>query len=49
MTLGKSPHCDTQEEAGDEESGENLSETHEGANDPPHEGDSRKPEPRRWV
>ena len=37
--------CDAQEEAGDEESRETLSETHEGANDPPREGDSRKPKP----
>ena len=36
--------CDAQEEAGDEESGETLGEAHEGANDTPGKGDSRKPE-----
>ena len=41
---GEPTFCDAQEEAGDEESGETLSEAHEGANDPPCEGDSRKPE-----
>jgi hypothetical protein len=35
-----------EKEADDEESGETLSEAHEGANDPPREGESRKPEPR---
>ena len=35
---------DTQEEAGNKESRETLSETHEGTNDPPCEGDSWKPE-----
>ena len=39
--------CDAQKEAGDEESGERLSEPHESADDPPCEGDSRKPESRR--
>ena len=38
--------CDAQTEADDEQSGEALSETHEGANDTPDEGESRKPEPR---
>ena len=37
--------CHTQKKAGDKESGETLSETHEGTNDAPREGDSRKPEP----
>jgi len=36
----------TQEEAGDEESGEALGEAHEGANDAPGEGHGRKPESR---
>jgi len=38
--------CDAQKEADDEQSGEALSEAHEGANDAPDEGESWKPEPR---
>jgi len=38
--------CHAEKEANDEESGETLSKAHEGANYPPREGDSRKPEPR---
>jgi len=38
--------CHTQEETGDEESGETPGEAHEGANDTPREGDSREPESR---
>jgi len=41
----ESTFCRTQKEADDEQSGETLSETHEGANDAPHESNSRKPEP----
>ena len=39
--------CHAEKEAGDEESGETLSETHEGTDDPPREGDSWKPKPWR--
>ena len=39
--------CHTQEESDSQETGEILGEAHEGTNDTPHEGDSRKPEPRR--
>jgi len=38
--------CHTQEETGDEQSGETLGEAHEGTNDTPREGDGREPEPR---
>ena len=43
----ESTFCDAQEETSDKESGETLSESHEGANDTPCEGDGRKPESRR--
>ena len=43
----ESTFCDAQKEAGDKESGETLSESHEGTNDTPCEGDCRKPESRR--
>ena len=38
--------CDAQKEAGDEQPRKILGEPHEGANDPPYDGDSGKPEPR---
>ena len=43
----ESTFCDAQKEAGDKESGKTLSESHEGTNNTPCEGDGRKPEPRR--
>ena len=45
----KPTFCHAQEEAGCEESGEALREAHEGTNDAPHEGESRKPEPWRCA
>ena len=42
---GEEPRfCHAEKKADDKESGETLSEAHEGANDRPDEGDSRKPE-----
>lgn len=40
----KSAFCNAQKEAGGEQSGKALSKTHEGANNPPYDGDSGKPE-----